>query len=129
MKKLLLYRFFFMTRCLCGNYQLMWREEENIFYREVDVVKNKNWEDVTVDSCRQKPDVLSSIQGLRKLVKAYSVCICFVKNIITQHFPGFLFLCFRSCCFLSLMQMSMRLSFGIYIYIYISIYFFLKFRS
>ena len=31
-----------------------------------------------MDSCRQKPDVLSSIQGLRKLVKADSLCICFV---------------------------------------------------
>ena len=58
----------------------MWREEENIFYQEVDVVKNKNLEDVTVDSCRQKPDVLSSIQGLRELVKADFVCICFVTK-------------------------------------------------
>ena len=40
--------------------------EENIFYQEVDVVKNKNLEDVIVNSRRQKPDVLSSIQGLRK---------------------------------------------------------------
>ena len=82
---------FFMTRCLCGNCQLMWREEENIFYREVDVVKNKNWEDVTVDSCRQKPDVLSSIQGLRKLVKAYSVCICFVTKHHYTALPWFSF--------------------------------------
>ena len=36
----------------------MWRKEENIFCQEVDVVKNKNLEDVTVDSCRQKPDVM-----------------------------------------------------------------------
>ena len=27
----------------------MWREEENIFYREVNVVENKNLEDVTVE--------------------------------------------------------------------------------
>ena len=27
----------------------MWREEENIFYQEVDVVENKNLEDVTVE--------------------------------------------------------------------------------
>ena len=60
----------------------MWREEENIFCQEVDVVKNKNFEDVTVDSCRQKPDVLSSIQGLRKLVKADSLCICFVFFVL-----------------------------------------------
>ena len=36
----------------------MWREEQNIFCQEVDVVKNKNLEGVTVDSCRQKPDVI-----------------------------------------------------------------------
>ena len=27
----------------------MWREEENIFYQEVNVVENKNLEDVTVE--------------------------------------------------------------------------------
>ena len=27
----------------------MWREEENIFYQEVDVVENKNLKDVTVE--------------------------------------------------------------------------------
>ena len=27
----------------------MWREKENIFCREVDMVKNKNLEDVTVE--------------------------------------------------------------------------------
>ena len=54
------------------------------------------------NSCRQKLDVLSSIQGLRKLVKADSVCICLLQNIITQRFPGFRFLCFTSCCFPSI---------------------------
>ena len=38
---------FFITRCQYGNCQSMWREEENIFCQEVDVVKNKNLEDVT----------------------------------------------------------------------------------
>ena len=32
-----------ITRCQNGNYQSMWRKEENIFYQEVDVVKNKIW--------------------------------------------------------------------------------------
>ena len=32
-----------ITRCQYGNYQSMWRKEENIFYQEVDVVKNKIW--------------------------------------------------------------------------------------
>ena len=27
----------------------MWRDEENIFYQEVNVVENKNLEDVTVE--------------------------------------------------------------------------------
>ena len=88
--------FFFITRCQYGNCQSMWKEEENIFYQEVDVVKNKNLGDVTVDSCKQKPNILSSIQGLRKLVKADSVCL--LQNITTQRLPGFRFLCFRSCC-------------------------------
>ena len=69
----------------------MWREEENIFYQEVDVVKNKNLEDVTVDSCRQKPDVLSSIQGLRELVKADSIWICFVTK---HHYTALLWFSF-----------------------------------
>ena len=36
--------------------------------------------DITMDNgqLQEKPDVLSSIQGLRKLVKADSLCICFV---------------------------------------------------
>ena len=40
---------FLITRCQCGNCQLMWRKEQNIFCREVDVVKNKNLPDVTVE--------------------------------------------------------------------------------
>ncbi|RMX37484.1 hypothetical protein pdam_00024111 [Pocillopora damicornis] len=35
--------------CQCGNCQSMWRKEQNIFCREVDVVKNKNLPDVTVE--------------------------------------------------------------------------------
>ena len=40
---------FFITRCQCGNCQSKWREKENIFCKEVDGVKNKNLEDVTVE--------------------------------------------------------------------------------
>ena len=40
---------FFITRCQCRNWQSMWREEGNIFCQEVDVVKNKNLEEVTVE--------------------------------------------------------------------------------
>ena len=54
----------------------MWREKENVFCKEVDVVKDKDLEDVTLE----QPDVLSIIQGLRKLVKTDSVCICFVTK-------------------------------------------------
>ena len=54
----------------------MWREKESVFCKEVDVVKDKDLEDVTLE----QPDVLSIIQGLRKLVKTDSVCICFVTK-------------------------------------------------
>ena len=40
---------FLITRCQCGNCRSMWRKEQNIFYREVDVVKNKNLQDVPVE--------------------------------------------------------------------------------
>ena len=53
-----------------------------------DVVKNKNLQDVTVE---QKPDVLSSIQGLRKLVEADYVCICFVTKHHYTELPWFSF--------------------------------------
>ena len=39
--------FFVIIRCQCGNFQLMWKEEESIFCQKVDVAKNKNLEDVT----------------------------------------------------------------------------------
>ena len=37
------------TRCYRGDCQSMWREKENIFSQEVDVVKNKNLEDVAAE--------------------------------------------------------------------------------
>ena len=40
---------FFISRCQCGNCQSMWSEKENVFCQEVDVVKDKNLEDVTVE--------------------------------------------------------------------------------
>ena len=43
------------------------------------------------NSCRQKPDVLSSIQGLRKLVEADYVCICFVTKHHQTELPWFSF--------------------------------------
>ncbi|RMX56455.1 hypothetical protein pdam_00008808 [Pocillopora damicornis] len=36
-------------RRTCGDCQSMWREKENIFCQKVDVVKNKNLEDVTAE--------------------------------------------------------------------------------
>ena len=66
---------FFTTRCQCENFQTMWREKLNIFCREVDVVKIKIWRMLQWNSCGQKLDVLFSIQGLRKLVKADSFAI------------------------------------------------------
>ena len=47
--------------------------------------------DITMDNgqLQEKPDVLSSIQGLRKLVKADSVCICFVTKHYYTALPWF----------------------------------------
>ena len=44
-----LYFFFFVIRCRYGNCQSVWREEENISCQDIDVVKNKNLEAVTVE--------------------------------------------------------------------------------
>ena len=64
-------------------------EKENVFCQEVDVVKDKGLEDVTVE----QPDELFIIQGLRRLVKTDSVCICFVTK---HHYSALLWF---ACCF------------------------------
>ena len=87
------------TRCQRGDCQSMWREKE----------KKQMWSKMKIrrmlqrNSCRQKPDVLSSIQRQGKLVKADSVCIFLVQKITIQRFPGFRFLHFTSCCFPSIL--------------------------
>ena len=75
------------TRCQRGDCQSMWREKE----------KKQMWSKMKIrrmlqrNSCRQKPDVLSSIQRQGKLVKADSVCIFFgTKNHYTA-LPWFSF--------------------------------------
>ena len=40
---------FFITRCQCKNLPISEEGEENIFCQEVDVVKNKNLLDVTLE--------------------------------------------------------------------------------
>ena len=52
----------------------MKREEEGIFCQEVDAVRDKFFEDVREDGCRQNPDVLSSIQGLRQCASMSGFC-------------------------------------------------------
>ena len=47
-----------------------------------------------MEQLRQKPDVLSSIQGLKKPVKADSVCICFVTKYHFTSLPWFSFCLF-----------------------------------
>ena len=42
----------------------MWREEENIFCQEVDVVKNKNLEDVTVEQFQAEARCIFQHLGL-----------------------------------------------------------------
>ena len=73
-KKLLLYRFFYYKVSVWKLPNNV-REKVNIFCREVDVVKIKIWRMLQWNSCGQKLDVLFSIQGLRKLVKADSFAI------------------------------------------------------
>ena len=53
----------FITRCQCGNCQLMWREEENICCQEVDAVKNKNLEAVTVEELQAEPGCIVQHPG------------------------------------------------------------------
>ena len=55
---------FFIPRCQCGFFQSMWREEENIFCQEVDVVKNKNLEDVTVEQFQAEARCIFQHLGL-----------------------------------------------------------------
>ena len=62
--------------------------EENIFCQEVEVVKNKNLEDVTVEQLQADARCLVQHPGFEETVEADSVCICFI-TINTKRFPGF----------------------------------------
>ena len=42
----------------------MWKEKENIFCQEVDVVKNKNLEDVTVEKLQAEARCIVQHTGL-----------------------------------------------------------------
>ena len=42
----------------------MWKEKENIFCQEVDVVKNKNLEDVTVEKLQAESRCIVQHPGL-----------------------------------------------------------------
>ena len=87
------------------------------------------------NSCRQKSDVLSTIQGLRKLVKTDSVCICFVTKHHYTALPWFLFSLFYILLFsVHIVNVNAaksgtvleNSSVNIYTYIYIYTFFFLK---
>ena len=65
---------FFITRCQCGDCQSMWKEKENIFCQEVDVVKNKKLEDVTPEQLQaearcivQHPALVETGEGWLRL--------------------------------------------------------------
>ena len=60
----------FITRCQRGNCQPMWREGENICCQEVDAIKNKNLEAVTVEELETE----RSIQDLRQCASMYGFC-------------------------------------------------------
>ena len=118
---------FFITRCQRGNCQSMWRKEQNIFCREmwskIKICRMLQW-----NSCRQKPDVLSSIQGLRKLVEADYVCICFVTKHHYTELPWFSFSLFYILLFsVHIVNVNAAKSSKVFItcpwtYIYIYIY-------
>ena len=65
-KKIATLLIFFMTRCQCGNCQSMWREKENIFCQELDVVKNKNLEDVTVEQLQKEARCIDQHPGFEE---------------------------------------------------------------
>ena len=44
----------------------MWKEKENIFCQEVDVVKNKNLEDVTVEKLQVEARCIVQHPGLEE---------------------------------------------------------------
>ena len=69
----------------------MWRKEQNIFCREVDVVENKNLQDVTVEQLQAEARCIVQMQGLGKLVEADYVCICFVTKHHYTELPWFSF--------------------------------------
>ena len=79
----------------------MWREEENICCQEVDAVKNKNLEAVIVEELQAEPRCIVQHPGFDtlsphtfiswKLVKADSVCICFVTKHNYTALPWFSF--------------------------------------
>ena len=132
---------FFITRCQCRNWQSMWREEGNIFCQEVDVVKNKNLEDVTgggtVAGKSQMYCPASSVWGnwWRLTLSAFVL----LQNIITHAAPPwFSFSLFYILLFsVHIVNVNAaksstvldNLSVNIYRYIYIHIYIFLSLRS
>ena len=48
----------------CGCCQSMWKEKENIFCQEVDVVKNKNLKEVTVEQLQAEARCIVQHPGL-----------------------------------------------------------------
>ena len=135
-QKLLLccFFFFFITRCQCGNCQLMWKEKESIFCQKVDVVKNKNLEDVTEEQLQaearfivQHPGFEETGEGwLRPLhlfrykTSLHSACLVFVFFSLNP-------VVFCPYCNVSTTRSGTvlnNLSLNIYIYIYIFFFFF-----
>ena len=89
-KKLLLY-WFFITRCQCGCCQSMWKEKENIFCQEVDVVKNKNLKEVTVEQLQAEARCIVQHPGLGETGEGWPRLHFFCTKKLL-HSTGFLFL-------------------------------------
>ena len=67
----------------------MWKKTS--FAKKWKWSKIKIWRMLQWNNCRQTPDVLSSIQGLRKLLRLTPSAFVLLQNINTQRFPGFSF--------------------------------------
>ena len=80
-KKLLL-TWFFNYKVSVWNCQSMWREKENIFCREVDMVKNKNLEDVTVEQLQAEARCIVHHPVFEEIGEGW---LCLHFNFVTKH--------------------------------------------
>ena len=138
-KKWLLYLFFFFVffviiRCQCGNFQLMWKEEESIFCQKVDVAKNKNLEDVTEEQLQAEARFIVQHPGFEETDEGWLRPLHLFRYRTSLNSASLVFVffflnpvVFCSYCNVNTARGSTvldNLSLNIYIYIYIFFFFF-----